>query len=105
MIWLLVKLEKKMPIDSKPPAVAARVASGEMAINSSSAGSGSLLMTFASGSGYGGVVVLRNITFKAATTSGLRTTLLLAVSDLVSAGTLKNLLPATVASFYPFKVR
>jgi hypothetical protein len=81
------------------------VAAGEMAINTSSTASGSLLVTFASQSGYGGFVVLRNVTFRAATTSGSRATLLLSVSDLVSVGTLKNLLPKTVSSFYPFKVR
>jgi hypothetical protein len=75
-----------------------------MLINASSVLAGSLTMTFADGAGYGGAVVLRNVTFKAASVPS-RTTLLLTPSDLVTAATLKNLLPKTVSSFYPFKVR
>jgi hypothetical protein len=82
----------------------ATIPAGGMLVNTTRVTSGSVTMTFADGTGYGGVVEARNVTFKAASATS-KTTLLLTTSDLVTAATLKNLLPQTVSSFYPFRIR
>jgi hypothetical protein len=85
-------------------ATGATVPAGSILVNTAFAASGSVTMTFADGSGFGGTVEVRTFTFKAASTAS-KTNLLLTTSDLVTATTLKDLLPKTVSSFYPFRIR
>ena len=85
---------------------AAGIPSGEFVINESAATTGSVTMAFADGTGFGGAVEVRKVTFRAATAAARTGALTITATDLSGAGpTLTNLLPRTVTSFYPFRTR
>ncbi|MGH7654366.1 MAG: invasin domain 3-containing protein [Gemmatimonadaceae bacterium] len=74
-------------------------------VNSGNAANGTLLLSAASSSGFGGTIELRKITFHATTTAGRAGTLHLDVTDFDAASTFTSLLGTTLAITYPLVSR
>jgi hypothetical protein len=70
-------------------------------VNSTGAGSGTLLLAAASANGLSGQVALRTVTFQAAATAGLSGVLTLSATEVRAALTFRDLLARTVAGSYP----
>ena len=74
-------------------------------VNSGNAANGTLVLSAASSSGFGGTIELRKITFHATTTAGRTGALHLLVTDFNAAGTFASLLAATLSITYPLVSR
>lgn len=74
-------------------------------VNNTNAANGTLVLSAASSSGFGGSVQLRAITFTAASTIGKTGSLHLLVSDLSAAGTFASLLATTLSITTPLVLR
>jgi adhesin/invasin len=74
-------------------------------VNSTNAANGTLVISAANSTGFGGSVQLRAITFTATATIGKTAPLRLLVSDLTAAGTFTSLLGTTLAITYPLVLR
>jgi hypothetical protein len=76
--------------------------------NTATTGFGSLTLTFANSTGFGGAVQLRTLTFRATTTVGRTGTLGLAIADMsstLSGGVATDLRPITVGALYTLVIR
>jgi hypothetical protein len=74
-------------------------------VGSANAANGSLVLSAASASGFGGTVQLRNVTFLVNSTTGRTGSLTLLVTELAAAATFTSLLPTTLAISYPLVIR
>ena len=70
-------------------------------VNSGNAANGTLVLSAASSSGFGGTIELRKITYHATTTAGRAGALHLLVTDFDAASTFASLLATTLAVTYP----
>jgi trimeric autotransporter adhesin len=74
-------------------------------VNTASAASGSLTLSLANSTGFGGAVQVRRITFHAASAVGVTGKLSLFVTELAAAGSFASLTSSTVAGTYPLITR
>ncbi|HEY2849817.1 MAG TPA: Ig-like domain-containing protein [Gemmatimonadaceae bacterium] len=74
-------------------------------VNNTNAANGTLVVSAANSTGFGGSVQLRTITFTAASTVGKTASLKLLVSDLSAAGTFASLLATTLSVTTPLVLR
>jgi len=74
-------------------------------VGSANAANGSLVLSAASASGFGGTVQLRNVTFLVNSTTGRTGSLTLLVTELTAATSFTSLLPTTLAISYPLVIR
>jgi hypothetical protein len=74
-------------------------------VGSANAANGSLVLSAASASGFGGTVQLRNVTFLVNSTTGRTGSLTLLVTELAAATSFTSLLPTTLAISYPLVIR
>lgn len=74
-------------------------------VGSANAANGSLVITAASASGFGGAVQLRNVTFLVNSTTGRTGSLTLIVNELAAATSFTSLLATTLAISYPLVIR
>jgi hypothetical protein len=74
-------------------------------VGSANAANGSLVISAASASGFGGTVQLRNVTFLVNSTTGRTGSLTLLVTELAAATSFASLLSTTLAISYPLIIR